>query len=166
MVTVKGNQPKLQCTVQAAFAAVDAYGWSAQSIVKTEEKAHGRHEIRQAWVLPDTQVQVLGWRDCHTLVRIERTTTRGAAQKVSHETHYYLSSMQADAATLLPLVREHWGIENRCHWLLDVVFKENASRTRTRFADDNLAVLRKIALNLLRQHPVKGSLRANAIKPT
>jgi predicted transposase YbfD/YdcC len=159
VVTVKGNQPTLQHTVKAAFAAADEQGGSPEALVKTEATAHGRHEIRQAWVLSDTQVQALGWRDCHTLLRIERTTTRGFAKKVTHETHYYISSLQADAATLLQTVREHWGIENRCHWVLDVVFKEDASRTRARFADDNLSVLRKIALNLLRQHPAKGSLK-------
>ena len=161
VVTVKGNQPTLQRTVQAAFAAADEQGWSQrpEAVVHTEETAHGRHEIRQCWVLPDNQVQGLGWKDCRTLVRIERITTRGTSPKPSHETHYYLSSLQANAATLLQTVREHWGIENRCHWVLDVVFHEDASRTRTGFADDNLALLRKFALNLLRQHPAKGSLK-------
>jgi predicted transposase YbfD/YdcC len=161
VVTVKGNQPTLQRTVPAAFEAADAQGWSQrpEAVVRPEETAHGRHEIRQCWVLSDCQVQALGWRDCHTLVRIQRTTSRGTAQKVSHETHYYISSLQADAATLLQTVREHWGIENRCHWVLDVVFHEDASRTRARFADDNLALLRKFALNFLRQHPAKGSLK-------
>lgn len=159
VITVKGNQPTLQRTVQAAFAAADVQGWSPDALVRTEETAHGRHEIRQAWVLPDTQAQALGWRDCCTFVRIERITTRGNPQKVSHETHYYISSVQANAATLLQLVRDHWGIENQCHWVLDVVFKEDASRTRFRQADDNLALLRKIALNLLRQQPTKGSLK-------
>lgn len=160
VITVKGNQPTLQRTVQAAFTAQDAVGWSLQSeaVTHTQATAHGRHEIRQCWVLSDAQVQALGWRDCQTLVRIERTTTRGTG-KVSHDTHYYISSVHANAATLLQIVREHWGIENRCHWVLDVVFNEDASRTRTRNADHNLALLRKIALNLVRQHPAKGSLK-------
>jgi hypothetical protein len=59
----------------------------------------------------------------------------------------------------LASIRAHWGIENACHWVLDVVFKEDASRTRTQNADDNLALLRKIAPNLIRQHPAKGSLK-------
>jgi predicted transposase YbfD/YdcC len=90
-------------------------------------------------------------------LRIERITTRG--DKITHETHYYISSLQADAAVLLQAVRDHWGIENRCHWVLDVIFNEDASRTRVRNADDNLALLRKIALNLLRQHPSKAALK-------
>ena len=159
-VTVKGNQPKLQRAIQTAFAAQDAAGWSQRpaAVTRTEETAHGRHEIRQCWVLTDSSAQAMGWRDCQALLRIERTTTRPTG-KVSQDTHYYITSVQADAATLLHSVREHWGIENRCHWVLDVVFNEDASRTRTRQADHNLALLRKIALNLLRQHPSNGSLK-------
>jgi predicted transposase YbfD/YdcC len=167
VVTVKGNQPTLQHHIQAAFAAQDAVGWSArpETVMRTEETAHGRHEIRQCWVLTDTQAQDLGWRDCQTLIRIERTTTRSAG-KVSHDTHYYISSVPADAAVLLQTVRDHWGIENRCHWVLDVVFNEDASRTHIAQADDNLALLRKIALNLLRQHPSSGSLKAKRYRAT
>jgi predicted transposase YbfD/YdcC len=157
VITVKGNQPTLQRTVQAAFATQDSLGWSALSaaVTRTQATAHGRHEIRECWVLADSHVQTLGWQDCQTLVRIVRTTTRGA--KVSRKIHYYISSLLADAATLLHTIRTHWGIENRCHWILDVIFNEDASRTR--FAADNLALLRKIALNLLRQHPAKASLK-------
>ena len=159
VITVKGNQPKLQQRVQYAFATQDAVGWSGLpgAWTRTEESAHGRHEIRQAWVLPDSQVQALGWRDCQSLLRIERTTTRGG--KTTQETHYYISSLQADAACLLQAVRDHWGIENRCHWVLDVIFNEDTSRTRIRQAAVNLALLRKIAINLLRQHPFKVALK-------
>ena len=159
VITVKGNQPTLERTVQAAFAAQDSLGWSDKpaAVTRTEAIAHGRYEQRECWVLPDSQLHALGWQDCQSLVRIVRTTARG--EKISHYTHYYIASLPAHAPTLLQTVRDHWGIENRCHWLLDVVFNEDAARSRARFADDNLALLRKIALNLLRQHPAKGSLK-------
>ena len=160
VVTVKGNQPKLYQHIGAAFAAKDASGFSPFSpdYCETIDTQHGRTEKRQCWVLADPQMQALGWQDCQTLVRIRRTTQRGAG-KISEETHYYISSLAPLVSLLLGSIRAHWGIENGCHWVLDVVFKEDASRTRTQNADDNLALLRKIALNLIRQHPGKGSLK-------
>lgn len=160
VVTVKGNQPKLQHHLQSAFAAQDALGFSGFSpdYCQTEDTGHGRHERRECWVLADQTAHTLGWTDCHTLVRVKRTTQRGTG-KLSEETHYYITSLPPLASLILGSIRAHWGIENSCHWLLDVVFKEDASRTRTRHADDNLALLRKIALNLIRQHPAKGALK-------
>ncbi len=148
IITVKDNQPTLAAHLQASFAAQDAHGWEDKAVARTEETGHGRHEIRQCWILPDTHADALGWQGCKTLIRIERITPRGQTPP-SHETHYYISSVGGDAATLLQHIRDHW--------VLDVVFKEDGSRTR--YADHNLAVLRKIALNLVRQHPAKGSLK-------
>lgn len=160
VVTVKGNQPTLYAHLQAAFAAQDALGFSGFSpdYCQTHDQGHGRTETRQCWVLADQTAPSLGWTDCQTLVRIQRTTERESG-KVSDETHYYISSLPPLASLLLASIRAHWGIENSCHWVLDVVFKEDASRTRTRNADDNLALLRKIALNLVRHHPAKGALK-------
>lgn len=159
-ITVKGNHPKLHGHLKAAFAAADDLGFPHESpgYCETEDAQHGRLEKRQCWVLADQEAQALGWQDCQTLVRIQRTTQRGNG-KTSQETHYYISNLPPLASLLLASIRAHWGIENSCHWVLDVVFKEDASRTRTRNADDNLALLRKIALNLIRQHPAKGSLK-------
>lgn len=160
VITVKGNQPTLHTHLQQAFARADATRFPVDSpaYCETIDHAHGRQEQRQCWVLADTQAAALGWRDCQTLVRIRRTCQRGSAP-ASVETHYYISSLAPSASLLLGAVRAHWGIENGCHWILDVVFHEDASRTRTQNADDNLALLRKMALNLLRQHPGKGSLK-------
>ena len=160
IVTVKANHPKLHHHVRAAFATADATGFSRFSpdYCETTDMQHGRTEKRQCWVLSDLDSQQLGWQDCQTLVRIQRTTQRGNGP-LSEETHYYISSLQPLASLILAAVRAHWGIENGCHWVLDVVFNEDASRTRTQNADDNLALLRKIALNLIRQHPAKGSLK-------
>lgn len=160
IVTVKGNHPKLHQHIRTAFTAADVKGFSGFSpdYCETVDTQHGRIEKRQCWVLADQEAQNLGWQDCQTLVRIKRTTQRSEG-KISEETHYYISSLPPLASLLLASIRAHWGIENSCHWVLDVVFKEDASRTRTQNADDNLALLRKIALNLIRQHPAKGSLK-------
>lgn len=160
IVTVKGNQPKLHQQIRAAFAAADAAGFSSFSpdYCETLDTQHGRTEQRQCWVLATQEAHEWGWQACQTLVRIKRTTQRGNG-KTSAETHYYISSLAPLASLVLASIRAHWGIENGCHWVLDVVFKEDASRTRTQNADDNLALLRKIALNLIRQHPAKGSLK-------
>jgi len=159
VVTVKGNQPKLYQYITATFAAADAQGWvlSSPQYCDTLDDGHGRIEQRQCWVLADTHLQTLGWQDCHSLVRIRRLVQREG--KTSDETHYYLTSLAPQASLILASVRAHWGIENGCHWILDVIFHEDASRTRLQNADENLALLRKIALNLIRQHPAKGSLK-------
>ena len=77
--------------------------------------------------------------------------TREIGDKVSTERRYYLSSLPADAALFAKAVRGHWAIENQCHWVLDVVFREDQSRARSGHAAANLGLLRRLALNLLRQ---------------
>lgn len=160
VVTVKGNQPKLHQHLVSRFAAADASGFAAFSpdYCETLDDGHGRIERRQCWVLADEGAQALGWHACQTVVRIQRTTQRGQ-NAPSQQTHYYISSLPAQASLLLGVIRAHWGIENSCHWVLDVVFQEDAARTRTGHADHNLALLRKMALNLLRQYPAKGSIK-------
>ncbi len=134
----------------------DALGFSAFSpdYCETRDKWHGRSEQRQCWVLPGQAAQGAA----SSLLRIQRTTQHGSAPPTT-KIHYYISSLPAQTSLLLAVIRAHWGIENQCHWVLDVVYHEDACRTRTHFADDNLAVLRKIAFNLVRQHPAKGSLK-------
>jgi len=75
------------------------------------------------------------------------------------DTVYYLSSLPADAQRLLAATRAHWSVENSFHWTLDVIFAEDASRVRLDDAPENLAVIRHIALNLLKRHPAKLSLK-------
>ena len=71
--------------------------------------------------------------------------------KTSRERRYYLSSARLDAATFARAVRGHWGIENRLHWVLDVVFRDDLARLRTGHAPENMAVVRHMAMNLLHQ---------------
>jgi predicted transposase YbfD/YdcC len=81
------------------------------------------------------------------MVRYQRQT----AEKTTTEERYFISSLENDAEQLLPAVRSHWGIENSLHWLLDVVLREDDSRVRKHHGPESLALLRRIALNLLKQ---------------
>src|SRR5262249_28664539 len=76
---------------------------------------------------------------------------RRVGDAVTRERRYYLTSLPADPARIARAVRAHWGIENRLHWVLDLAFREDESRVRVGHAAENLAVLRHIALNLLRR---------------
>jgi predicted transposase YbfD/YdcC len=84
--------------------------------------------------------------------------------KETAEVRYFLSSLDADAKALLALVRGHWGIENKLHWVLDVAFGEDANKTRAGHAGENLGWLRRVALSLLKRSPGTGSIKGKRLK--
>ena len=88
---------------------------------------------------------------------VEAETERGG--KVERERRYYLCSARLDAATFARAVRGHWGIENRLHWVLDVVFKDDLARLRTGHGPANMAVIKPMAVNLLRRAEATTSLK-------
>jgi predicted transposase YbfD/YdcC len=116
------------------------------------ESGHGRKEVRRCDVLDVTGI-LLGeekWAGLHTAVMV--TSTRRMTDKETTERRYYISSRQGlSAVDALDATRSHWGIENQCHWVLDVAFDEDQSRVRVGNAGANFAVLRHIALNLLKR---------------
>ena len=95
-------------------------------------------------------------------MRVRRWSHRGGQQsgELALETHYYLSSLLADAAHLAQIIRGHWSVENSCHHVLDVTFQEDHCQVRDNNAAQNLSILREIAVRALKTHPSKGSMRA------
>jgi len=129
---------------------------------QTVSKTSGRVEIRQCWAISDPISMdhirhYEGWTDLKTIVRVERETRTG--DKTTQDTAYYITSLVADAQRILEATRHHWAIENSFHWVLDVTFGEDLSRIRVGDSAENMAVLRTIALNLLKQNTFKSSLK-------
>jgi predicted transposase YbfD/YdcC len=101
------------------------------------------------------------WPSLHTVLAVETLRSTKGAPKVETEIRYFLSSCRDDPAVLGRAIRKHWAIENALHWVLDVTFREDDSRVRDQRAARNLAVLRKIAINLVgRDRSTKASVRA------
>ena len=118
------------------------------------DKDHGRIEVRQCWTISDSSLfeHLLGadrWPHLRSLVRI-RSERRLDGER-SIRDRYYISSLEVSASELLAIIRSHWHIENRVHWVLDTAFREDESRLRKDNGAENFAILRRIALNLLKQ---------------
>ena len=122
-------------------------------------KGHGRIETRTGYVSDDVDwlQETHGWPGLKAVGKV--TATRQQDGQTSTETRYYLMSQAFPPERFNDIVRSHWGIENRLHWSLDVVFNEDQARNRKGHCAENLALLRKLALNLARLEPNKGSMR-------
>jgi len=138
-------------------------GWS---VSQETEKAHGRHTTRT--VLSTTNLISLDqetrtrWAGLKSLVVVETDTTIVATgKKRKRERRYYLSSINGKAELFQKAIRQHWSIENQCHWVLDTCFREDHNQTWKKNAAKNLGAVRRIVLNILKEDPgVKGSLPA------
>lgn len=141
---LKGNQSALFADAQAAFARDEA----DLAVFETRERRHGRQETRRAAVLPaDRLARDHGFPGLAAVGRIQ------AERDGACSTRYVVLSRKLSPRKLLEVVRAHWSIENQLHWTLDVVFDEDDARTRKNYGPENLAVLRRLTLNILRAHP-------------
>jgi predicted transposase YbfD/YdcC len=164
VLRVKDNQEKLHMDLVDWFAYADQVGFEQMhhDYHQTTHKGHGRIEIRRCWAVADPLAfehirHYDGWVDLQSITRVQHE--RRTQDKVEQETAYYISSLPANASQLLNASRLHWSIENSLHWVLDVTFREDESRIRQQNAPQNMAVLRHIALNILKRHPSKMSLK-------
>jgi predicted transposase YbfD/YdcC len=152
VLTLKGNRSTLAQDAAALFERA-SLPWA-----ESAEGQHDRTEHRVAWVLPAPGLaERHKFKGLAALGRIEAWRQEGDRPETYKMRTFVLSKLMSPAE-LLATVREHWSIENNVHWPLDVVFREDACRTRKDHGPANLAVIRKIALNLLRANPAKRSL--------
>jgi predicted transposase YbfD/YdcC len=170
ILRVKGNQGHLYDNLQDLFAGCEEVGFVdvPHDYHRTINKGHGRIEIRECWTLTDEQYlaylpQRDDWRDLCTVVKVRRE--RRSGDQTQDEVGYYISSFAGSAAKHLQAVRHHWHIENCLHWVLDIAFREDAARLRNGHGAQNFAVLRHIALNLLkRETSVKVGIKAKRLQ--
>lgn len=156
---LKGNQGTLHEQVKTLFDQMEwmHYAEFANWGHATEESGHGRVEHRRCVALGCPQRAPFdAWAGIKSVVMLE--SLRQTEQDLATEKRYFVSSLPPDSKRLSEAIRRHWEVENRLHWCLDVVFHEDACRTRRDRAPENLNIVRKITMNLLRLNPLKKSL--------
>ena len=168
VLPVKENQGKLHETLRLLFDDSAEMRRVPCEYHRTVDKDHGRIEIRECWATSDPEyvryiASLADWRGLQSVGMVQAERRIGAQSTV--ERRYFISSLAADAKQLLRAARGHWGIENQLHWVLDIAFREDECRVRTGNGAQNFAVLRHIALNLLkREKTLKASIHGKRLK--
>ena len=169
-LAVKKNQGQLYEDLEATFHGMEQEPCrtTVHDYTKTVNKGHGRLETRECWTIshPD-YIRALRtgktWVGLQTLVMVR--ATRQIGDETTVKTRYYISSRKATAAQHLAIVRGHWSVENDLHWTLDIAFREDDCRVRVGHGDENLAILRHVALNLLKQEKTaRGGIKAKRLQ--
>ena len=156
ILAVKANQELLYEDLKLLFDGFENlyYENVVYETTKTNSEGHDRQEFRQIWVVnqPEYRQYVRhsqAWVNLKSLIKV--VSVRMTPDKSETSTRYFISSWQASAPDFLKAIRDHWHIENGLHWVLDIAFREDESRIRKDHAPQNMAVLRHLALNLLKQ---------------
>ena len=156
VLALKDNQGELRADTEAIFDRIRESERRAKHTSKQVHTSvtggHGRVETRRCWAVGvenNGRVDLEGWQGLRTVCMVEYE--RFEHGKTTTERRYYVSSLDADAETLLKATRRHWHIENRMHWVVDVAFQEDQRRIRAGHAAQNMATVRRFALSLLEQ---------------
>jgi predicted transposase YbfD/YdcC len=165
--SLKGNQGNLHDDVKLFFQEHQKENFKNLSFdyYETVDGGHGKIEIRRYWTASDVS-WLQGrenWQNLETICMVERE--RRFNDRVESETSYYIGSIGSNAEKFGHAIRSHWGIENSLHWVLDVSFREDESRIRKDNAPENVAVLRHIALNMVKKETsLKKSIKSKRLR--
>lgn len=159
ILSVKGNQKALLEEIESRFNHQ-----RPSDIDETIDKGHGRIEIRKCETITDLSYLngSENWEGLKTIVKI--TAQRETGKKQETEVRYYICSIEDNAKNFNRYIRQHWGIENKLHWTLDMIFDEDHQRKRTKNAAENFSFIRKVAFNLLKKDKSKGSMVTKRLK--
>lgn len=163
ILALKANQDSLYQGVKDFFSDAIANDWQGieHSYARSTDSGHHRIEHRQTWVVPIEQVANLPnshkWTGLKSIVMVRRK--RILHNKEEEEICFYISSIDADASVFEQSIRSHWSIENSLHWVLDVTFKEDQSRIRKGHGPENMGLLRRLCVSLIKQDSTKGSIK-------
>jgi predicted transposase YbfD/YdcC len=166
VLTLKENHEKLFHEVETFFLKAEANNFQGSSMnyCQTETKNHGRLEIRRYWITDQISEfeNTHPWKNLKSIGMVEsQRTVKG---ETSIERRFFISSLENNVQLFAKAVRLHWGIENTVHWVLDIGFREDESRIRTGHAPENMAVLRHIALNLLRNDETRLGIKNKRLR--
>lgn len=164
ILAVKENQPHLHQDILDHFLDIHENGGAKCRHYRTTEKGHGRVEQRDYYItpVPETLRNREAWRGLKSIGQVIRQVQRDG--KTTGELGLYISSLETNAGRFGKAVRGHWGIENSCHWVLDVTFDEDRSRIRKGHGPENFAMLRRLAIALIKRLPTKTSIRRHRKK--
>tara|TARA_R110000868_G_C10826109_1_gene758985 strand:- start:16 stop:1149 length:1134 start_codon:yes stop_codon:yes gene_type:complete len=156
MLALKGNQGKLHAEVTDFFkiALAENFKHINNDYYEEHDVGHGRIEYRQCWSIKPSTLNFppfKNWPNLKSLIMIKsRREFKNQLTKDTEDTRFYIASIEPNAKKTLTAVRQHWGIENKLHWTLDMTFREDESRIRTEASPENFAIMRHIALNLIK----------------
>lgn len=165
LLAAKENQPRLYEDIKTLAQAASETDYVGLSHWVTEEKSHGREEFRSCFVM--TRLEGIRDRELWKGLKSVVCVTSGRqvkGKKESSEVRYYISSRRGSGKMFLGAGRKHWGIENECHWILDVAFREDDHRLREGHAPENMSVVRKMALAMLKKADVKMGIKNKRLK--
>ncbi|ACK73730.1 transposase ISAs1 family protein (plasmid) [Gloeothece citriformis PCC 7424] len=170
VITLKKNQGGLYERVEKLFkeALIKDFKGFIKSEYKVKDKGHGRQEVRYYQMLSNVAEEIdpdWQWLNLNSIGYVEYLRVENGTDKTSLDRRYFISSLNNNIKVFSKAIREHWCVENQCHWVLDVQFNEDDSRIRKDNAPANMAILRHLALNLLKQEKtVKAGAKAKRKK--